>query len=159
MSFETKFRNFVGRLKGGDFTQIELEIVGNELLRLYNDERKEDIDGWKGKSSFDYITVGDYIEVTKFQKPERGAEPKEVKTKISLLELKEIERIIIKLFAIPKINDFLKSTQIAEYYYKTPWGEVFKNRKRHNHFTIILNVLEKKGIIEYKESRVYLVNI
>lgn len=33
MSFETKFRNFVGRLKGGDFTQIELERIGDELLR------------------------------------------------------------------------------------------------------------------------------
>jgi len=34
--------------------------------------------------------------------------------------------------------------------------DLFNNRKLHNRFTIILNVLDKKGVIEYRGGRVYL---
>jgi len=39
MTFETKLRSFVGRIKTTDFTQTELIHISNELLREYNEER------------------------------------------------------------------------------------------------------------------------
>ena len=154
MTFETKFRNFVGRLNNKEFSHEELKIVSRELLNEYNAERKVIIEGWKGKSSFAFEEVGDNIIVTKYQKPERGAEPKEVKTIISLTELRAVQKTI--RFALQRCRNipFVKSTTIAELVYRCSWKEIFNNRKRHNKFTIILNVLEKKGVIEYRGGRI-----
>lgn len=154
MSFESKFRNFVGRLQNGDFTQIELSKMGDELLRQYNEERKENISGWHGKSSFELVTVGDNIIVTKFQKPERGAEPKEVKTIISVQELRNLMASINFLWSRRGDKDCIKSTEVGQVLYHTEWDNIFKNRKVHNKFTIMLNVLDKKEIIEYTGGRV-----
>lgn len=153
MTFETKFRNFVGRLKSKEFSHTELVIIADELLREYNNERKVVIEGWHGKSSFDFEEVGDTIIVTKFQKPERGAEPKEIKTKIDLWELRSIRNIILSMY---RGKEFLKSKDVAEAFYEMKWDKIFTNRKLHNKFCIILNVLDKKNFIEYRGGRIRL---
>jgi len=154
MTFESKFRSFVGRLKQKEFSHQELVVLADALLREYNEERKENISGWHGKSSFELVTVGDNIIVTKYQKPERGAEPKEVKTIIGLKELRNLMASINFLWARRADKDFIKSTEIGQVLYHTEWDNIFKNRKVHNKFTIMLNVLDKKEIIEYTGGRV-----
>jgi len=157
MTFETKLRSFVGRIKTTDFTQTELIHISNELLREYNEERNVIIEGWRGKSSFVFKEVGDNIIVTKYQKPEKGAEAKEIKTTISLTELRRIKEEILFLFRRNGNSFFIKSKTIAELVYGETWDKIFNNRKRHNKFTIILNVLDKKGFIEYRGGRVRLI--
>ena len=152
MTFENKFRNFVGRIES--LSKEEVVILSRALLTEYNNERKVVIDSWKGKSSFSFKEVGDKIIVSKFQRPEKDAEPKEVKTEITYRELISIEKAIQLL--LKEEEPFIKSTLIAEFVYDLPWKEIFSNRKMHNKFTIILNVLEKKGVIEYRGGRVYL---
>lgn len=156
MTFETKFRNFVGRLSNKEFSHEELKLISRELLLEYNRERKVVIEGWHGKSSFAFKEVGDSIIVTKYQKPERGAEPKEVKTTISFTELKGIYKTI-KFLCTNSNLETLKSKTIAQSFYKESWKDIFNNRKRHNKFTIILNVLDKKGFIEYRGGRIRLI--
>jgi len=156
MTFETKFRSFVGLLKKRELTPTEQTIWADELLRLYNEERRVDIDGWKGKSSFEFKEVGDYVLVKKYQKPERGAEPKEINYKIPLWELRRIESMIKDFFEKNK-EEYLKSKDLATSFYEMTWDEIFTNRKIHNRFTIILNVLDKENIIDYRGGRVRLI--
>ncbi len=158
MTFESKFRNYVGRLKQREFSHDENVRIADELLIEYNKERKAIINGWHGKSSFTIEQVGDNLEVTKYQKPERGAEPKEVRTTISLIELRNIQNVILLLWKEKGEVAFLTSRQVAEYYYSWSWDKIFSSRKIHNKFTIILNVLDKRGFIEYRGGRVYLKN-
>lgn len=153
MTFETKFRNFVGRID--NLTKEEITIISRVLLEEFNKERNVTIDSWKGKSSFNYTEVGDKIIVTKFQRPEKGEEPKEVKIEIEQKELKDVSQainVIRKYYPDNKI----KSTKVAEYLYGLSWKEIFSNRKIHNKFTIMLNVLDKKGLIEYRGGKIYL---
>ncbi len=157
MTFESKFRNFIGRLKQKEFSRDELLIMGDELLRLYNEERKIVINGWQGKSSFSFKQVGDKIIITKYQRPEKGAEPKEIKTEIEINELRKLTQIIMWVFKINKERKYIKSRELGEKFYNLDWDtEIFCNRKLHNRFTIALNVLEKKEIIEYRGGRIYL---
>ncbi len=155
MTFETKFRNFVGMIES--LTKEEIVIISRSLLEEFNNERHIVIEGWKGKGSFSFSEVGDKIIVTKFQKPEKDAEPKEINIEISQKELIGIEKAIKLLFELQgNTQIFIKSTAIAEYYYSLPWKQIFSDRKIHNKFTLILNVLDNKGLIEYKGGRVYL---
>ncbi len=152
MTFESKFRNIVGRVD--KLEKNELVIMLRELLNELNKENKVIIDGWKGKSLFEYQFIGDKIIVTKFQKPEKGAEPKEVKYEIDQTEYHHIKQIIEYTFE--KDNpDKIKSTKLAEEYYNRTWKEIFNDRKVHNRFTIILNVLDKQGLIEYRGGKIY----
>ena len=121
------------------------------------------IQGWKGKSSMELRDFQDKILVIKYQKPERGKEPKQVKTEISKSELERLKAVIRRHFAFGKFvfegkdgKKYLKSTDIAEFFYKLSWNEIFNQRKKHNTFTIMLNVLDKQDFIEYKGGRVYL---
>lgn len=159
MTFETKYRNFVGRMK--ELSREEMIVIARELLDDLNNDRSITINGWKGKSSFNFHEVGDKIIVTKFQKPEKDAEPKEVNYEIEAKELREIEmkiKYFFKFLNLPERNDekYLTSRELGEDYYKAPWSEIFNNRKTHNRFTIILNVLEQKGIIDYRGGNIYL---
>lgn len=153
MTFETKFRSFVGRVKQKEFSRNELIIIADELLREYNEERKVVIHGWKGKSSFSFEEVGDKIIVTKFQRPEKDAEPKEIKTEISIHALRRLHSFIF--LHAQKGFRLMRSRDLAELYYGSVWKDIFNDRARHNKFTIMLNVLEQKGFIEYRGGRVY----
>lgn len=152
MSFESKFRNIVGR--ANQLEKPELVILLRELLNQLNEEKKIQIEGWKGKSSFDYRFIGDKLIVTKFQKPEKGAEPKEVRYEIDSNEFNQIKSMILYIFDKEGIES-IKSTEIAEQYYNRSWKEIFNDRKVHNRFTIILNVLDKQKILEYRGGKVY----
>lgn len=162
MTFESKFRNFVGRIN--NLSKEETIIISRSLLEEFNSERKIVIDSWHGKSSFSISEVGDKIIVTKYQKPEKGAEPKEIKTEIDINDLKILERTIRfyfknYIYSVSKDKDgnkYFKSTEIGESFYNMPWKEIFNKRKMHNKFTIMLNVLEKKEVIVYIGGRVYL---
>ena len=51
----------------------------------------------------------------------------------------------------------LTSRHLAEKYYGKEWKEIFNNRKLHNKFTIMLNILDKQNKIIYKRSgKIYL---
>ena len=134
---------------------MELIKISEELLHLYNEEKKIKIEGWHGKSSFNFNQVGDKIIVTKYQKPEKDAEPKEIRTEIETNKLRNLMKTIIELSKTKK--EFIKSRELGEEFYKLDWDtEIFSDRKKHNKFTIMLNVLDKKGIIEYRGGRIYL---
>ena len=118
--------------------------------------------GWKGKSSFEVKDLGDTIYVTKYQKKEKGAEPKEINFEIATRELGFLKNTIINWFRFRKnlLEDeggtCIKSRELAECFYGESWKNIFNNRKRHNHYTIMLNVLDKKGLINYRGGKVRL---
>lgn len=149
MTFETKFRNFVGRIR--TLTLPEIEFISKQLLEELNTEQKVSIDSWKGKSSFKLEEVGDLIIVTKYQRPDKDSEAKPIKYEIEVSELRELKKAIIRL---KEITPIIKSRQLGEYFYQTDWDTIFSNRKRHNHFNIMLNVLDKKGFIKYQVGKI-----
>lgn len=152
MTFENKFRNFVGRMP--NLEKNEMIIIARELLEELNKEQIVVIDSWKGKSSLDIENIGDIIHVKKYQKPEKGEEEKEVNYEIKVEELNQLKKVISHLMShIPE--KIMKSTEIAEVFYGKQWNEIFSDRKTHNHFTIMLNVLDKQDFIEYRGGKVY----
>ena len=158
MSFESKFRNVVGRIES--LEKQEIRIILRELLRELNEEKRITLKGWKGKSSFEYYREGEEMVVTKYQKPEKGEEPKKINYRISIKEIIEIETMIKYSFKHMNLNSkdgkkYIESRDIAEKFYNNSWKNIFNNRKTHNRFTIILNILDKKGIIEYKGGKIY----
>lgn len=152
MTFESNFRNIVGR--ANKLSKEELVIVLRELLNQLNEEKKIVIDSWKGKSSFDYKFIGDKIIVTKYQKHEKGDEPKEVNYELDKNEYYQLKSMILYIFEKEKPK-LLKSTEIAEQFYNKNWKKIFSDRKVHNRYTIMLNVLEKEGYIEYRGGKIY----
>jgi len=152
MSFESRFRSFAGRINS--MSRDDMVIITRELLKQLNDEKKVKIKGWKGKSSFDYKFISDKIIVIKYQKPEKGAEPKEVKYEITTNDYYTLKSIILHTFEKEKV-EYIKSRDLAEWFYNKFWREIFNDRKTHNKFTIILNVLDKEGVIKYKGGKVY----
>lgn len=152
MTFENKFRNIVGR--ADKLEKNELVILLRELLNQLNEEKKVNIKSWKGKSSFEYKFIGDKIIVTKFQKPEKGAEPKEMKYELDKNEYYQLRQIIDYDFKHNNV-DKIKSTVLAEEFYNDFWKNIFNNRRRHNHFTLMLNVMEKEGDIEYRGGYIH----
>jgi len=149
MSFETKFRNFVGRID--KLTKKEVKIISRELLEEFNKEQKVSIEGWKGKSSFKINEIGDLIIVTKYQRPDKDSKAKPIKYEIEVKELTELKKTILKL---KEINPIIKSRELGEYFYKMDWNTIFSDRKKHNHLNIMLNVLDKKGFIKYRGGKI-----
>jgi hypothetical protein len=139
----------------------------NESLDDENKKAEETvvIEGWHGKSSFEMQDYQDRIIVIKYQKPERGKEPKKVKTYVFKSSLEKVKGCIKNSFSFnygtefdKDKNIFVKSTVIAEKFYNSTWDIIFTQRKRHNTFTIMLNVLDKQDFIKYIGGRIYLEN-
>jgi hypothetical protein len=160
MTFENKFRNFVGRIN--QLEKVEIIEISRELLSQMNEEQRIMIEGWKGKSSFEIKPLGDTIYVTKYQRKDKYSNPKEQNFEIKTEDLTRLKIQILNWFKyLRNIKEkdgqsYLKSTEIAEGFYKRSWKEIFNDRSTHNLYTICLNVLDKQGVITYRGGHVYL---
>jgi len=126
------------------------------ILEMLQNKNKEfnsvDIFGWHGKSSFKIEEEGEIIYVTKYQKPEKGAEPKEVKYEIDKKELLRLEKTIKEQL---QNRESIGSRELGEIFYGENWDiKIFSNRKRHNLYTIALNVLDSQKKIIYNGGKI-----
>ena len=148
--------------KDHENSMVEKIYSPNDLILVLGMLRQKDIEfnsisiqGWHGKSSFTMEEKGEMIYVTKYQKPEKGAEPKEVKYEI---EKSELIKLMLTIKSLIKVNESIESRDLGEAFYGEDWdNKIFSKRKRHNHFTIMLNVLDKQGKIIYKGGKTKLI--
>jgi len=155
---------------------IEYELLFKEILKAYDFYNKEkhiniEIEGWKGISSFKLLKEADKIIVKKFQRKSRGVKPDEIKFEFNK------EEIISVIESIKKLNkgEDIKSLDIAFEYCvrmninKTSKGKdmfdgnfremFYSERNLHNRFTILLNILEKEGLISYKAGIIKVIDL
>ena len=140
---------------------MEYTFVFQEILNAYNHFHPEvkleiQIDSWKGKSSFEIIDKIDNIVVVKYKKPVKYEEPERQESIINkkemllLLEcidyLKDYESIPTKVLSMT----YSDRADLGHTGWKTGDYPLFCDRKFHNLFTIMLNVLDKLGMVEYK---------
>lgn len=152
MKTKAQLNKFIGIIKRFDLSKEE---IIRTLETISSGINEVEIDSWKGKSSFEINRNGEEIIVIKYQKPERGAKAKPIKTIIQMRELSRLLRTIEYLFSRNKYES-IKSRIIGEEFYNVKWDDIFSKRPIHNKFTIMLNVLEKKGLIDYRGGLVYL---
>jgi hypothetical protein len=133
----------------GNFDVAELIQVFYKEYKKYRDSEKVKLDSWKGKSSFEIIEHPDSFDIITFQKPDKFSEPKEIKRNITKQEVNEV------LIAICTLNKGveIKTRDIAEAVYHKKWKDVFSTRFEHTDLNLILRLLDKKGIIEYKGGK------
>jgi len=149
-----------------DLTHEELVQVFENLIQKYKQFESigiSKIDSWKGKSSIQIIKKPDKIIVIKYQRPSKGEDPVPFRTEILKYELNAI------ITCINQINKKeIETKKIAEEYCRLlkidrndnnellfrgfvfDWDRFFAWRKMHNKLNIILNVLDKEGLISYK---------
>jgi len=125
------------------------------MLSMLQEKNKEfnsvQIDSWHGKSSFEMEEDAEMIYVTKYQKKAKGEEPQEVKYEIDKQELLKLEQTIKHSL---KKGQTIGSRELGEIFYEGDWDtKIFPVRKRHNYFTIMLNVLDKQNKIIYKGGK------
>jgi len=163
MSFETKFRNLVGRAEGMD--KPELVIMLRELLVELNQEQKVKIAGWRGKSSFNMWKVGNTIHVEKYKRDDKDEKAKPINFEIKVADFDKLKLMILDWFQYNKNIHFdvnntphIKSTELAEAFYNRSWNNgIFNDRKVHNLYTITLNALDESGVIRYSgRGNIYL---
>jgi hypothetical protein len=148
---------------------LEYTMVFQGILNAYNHFHPEvklelEIDSWKGKSSFEIIDKIDNILVVKYQKPIKDGEPEKQETifqkreMLLLLEcidyLKDYELIPTSILSMT----YSDREELGHTGWKTGEKPVFCDRKFHNSFTIMLNVLDKLGMIEYKGGITQILN-
>lgn len=119
---------------------------------------------WTGKSSIRLIKRPSKIIAIKYQRPQKGAEPKQVRTIIFRDELNAMISSINKLnkgepiktrnlaegyFQILGIKEDKKGNELF-YNNKLKWDILFSCRPMHNKITIILSTLDEMGYIDYR---------
>lgn len=163
MTFETQFRNFVGRIKEMD--SLTIDKVAHELLEQFNREQEVKFHGWKGKSSLKIWEVGDKTHAEKYKRDDRDEEAKPIVYELNTNDLDRLKAMILSWFKYKrKVNldannsEFIKSTELAEEFYGRNWdNQIFNHRKLHNTYTIMLNVIQQRGIIRYSgRGHIYL---
>lgn len=163
MSFETKFRNLVGRAENID--KPDLVKILRELLSELNKEQKVKISGWRGKSSFNMWKVGDIIHVEKYKRDDKDEKAKPINYEIKVEDFDRLKLMILTWFKYKKNihldgnnTPYVKSTEIAEAFYQKDWdSQIFNDRKTHNLYTVTLNALDESGVIKYSgRGHIYL---
>lgn len=137
---------------------FQARLILGTILKAYNHFHPEkitegEIIGWKGKSGIVSIQrLPDKVIVTRFQKPSKDEEPKEVEIEITR---EQLEAVVI-IFNRMKINESIKTRDLAMEYSDllglghSNWKEFFSDRKNHNLLTNILGYLDNEEIITYK---------
>ena len=148
--------------------EIELEFHTRGLLNLYNEFHPEkkisvEVKKWKGKSSFELIKELDKLIIIKYQKPEKGMKPIEVRTEVNK---QEIQAMINALLKYP--NEEVKTRYLAIEYsrnlglfhsgWKTGINPIFSDRSFHNKYTLLLGALDSLGLVKYLGGKTKLLN-
>jgi len=135
----------------------EMFFIYREFLNAYNFYHPEkiatgEIKGWKGKSGITNIQkLPDKVIITRFQRPSKDEEPKEVNIEIENYELKPVLDFFSKL----SVGDKVKTKVLALDYSRAlklghkDWDDFFSDRKQHNLFTNLLGYLDSEGLINY----------
>ena len=140
-----KIEDLVRRLNNNSINLTEVKYVLSELLN-----EKVTIKSKKGKGDLILTDYESKIIARKPQKQDNG----EIKWLTYEINREELDRLLstIRVSTFGKSNNMIESPKLAERFYLNTWKNIFSNRKRHNHFTIMLNILEVKGLIVYKRS-------
>jgi len=159
--------------EGKSYTAQELSIMFAELLKKANSMESvaiAKIEQWKGKSSVSLIEKPDKFIIVTYQKPEKGAEPEEVRTEI---EKEELNLLIESINYLSQIygDKKIPTTEIARQFCvkmgfeknhkkellfingKFNWSNFFAWRGRHNAITRMLGMLDYFQMIEYKGGK------
>jgi len=169
MTTAKNYRNWVlGRIskygKGRSPKDLEYRMFFEGILNAYNHFHPEvkltvPVESWKGKSSFQILDGIDKIIIVKYQKQEKGEQPKRVETTATK------EEVSVLISIIKKLNrESIKTRTIAlsfSNYFKLghlTWKEFFADRIWHNKLTLILGALDRLGIIIYRGGKTTLLN-
>ena len=138
-----KIEDLVRRLNNNSISLTEVKYILSELLN-----EKVTIKSKKGKGDLILTEYVSKIIARKPQKQDNG----EIKWRTYEIDRKELDRLLFTIREMIPKDCIIKSPKLAESFYKDTWKNIFSNRKRHNKFTIMLNILEVKGLIVYKRS-------
>lgn len=137
--------------------KVKNKVTKEEFIYMFNQLYKLSpiiLNKKKGKGILLLETTKDYIIA---KKPIKG--DNEVKWITYKIEKKELSNLFVKIklhFSVFP-EKFVKSKVIGVSYYFKSWSKIFNDRKLHNKFTIMLNILEKQNKITYKRSgKIYL---
>ena len=141
----------------------ELEVYTIGLLNLYNNFHPEiietsEIKGWKGKSSIDIEKLPDKVIITRFQKPSRNEESKEIRIEITKEQIETAIKVISKLDK----GEPIKTRHIALAYSSAlnlghySWKDFFSDRQSHVILTNILGYLDSEGVVTYRGGKTIL---
>ena len=159
-----------GRIsKYGREKNTEYIFLFEGLLNAYNHFHPEvnlevEVDSWKGKSSFRIIDKIDHIIVVKFQKPEKGQEPKEVQTVIYKTEMKILVEAILYLDKGEPIKTrilsltFSDRAELGHSGWKRGDNPFFSDRHWHPKFALMMNVLDKLQMVKYLGGKTTVLN-
>jgi len=153
----------------------ELQFYTMGILQLYNNFHPEkispaEIEGWKGKSSFEIFQESDKIIIIKYQKQTKEEEAKEIRIEVEKAEFNTLISVIKKLSVKGEIEtkeiarDYCLMLNINEndkgqaLFDGNFWRNFFAWRSMHYKFTLMLNVLDKFELIEYKGEKTKLLN-
>jgi hypothetical protein len=177
-SFDTYIQSKINHFS--KIGNIDMEMTLRGILSVYkkfHPERtygKIEIETWKGKSGIIKIVKRpDVIIAYKMQKPDKNSKPEEVKYEIT----KEQINALIKAIIIHQDEEFIKTHEIAQEWCKLLnlshnkkkmplfwndgtfiWDNFFSWRAYHNKITIILNILEISGMIDYNGGNTKVLN-
>ncbi len=171
---KTTAKDMRGWLKGrtskyGREKNIEYRMLFEGILNAYNHFHPEinlevEVDAWKGKSSFNIIDKIDSILVLKYQKPEKGEKAKEVQTEISKKEMQQLIETILYLNKGEPIKTpalaltFSDRAELGHSGWRRGDNPFFSDRKIHNKFTLMMNVLDKLQMVKYIGGKTTVLN-
>jgi hypothetical protein len=150
------------------------EMILRSILDVYNKFHPEtkatvEIEGWKGKSGIvEIMEKPDSVDIVRFRKLDQDSEPKRVVHNIPKRDI----NIVLNALQRLKVKEIIKSKDIALEYCKMLnlgfnshgrelfdnngfiWDNFFSDRRLHNLLVDILDMLDKRGFIQYRHGEV-----
>lgn len=143
---------------------VETELILKGVQRAYNHynpiiSQEVVVDSWKGKSSLEVLQEPDKYIIIKYQRPEKGAEPKEIRLEVPVDEMAKLKQSILFLWqGLPLTTDDVArewSRRMGLIY--NSWNSsMFTKRSFHNKFTKMLGALDKLEAIDYRGGKIIL---
>lgn len=133
------------RQEGNFDVAMLLEWCYKEYMR-FQEVSKVRLDSWKGKSSFKVIKKPDSFVIVTYQKDSKDEEPHEVLTEVTKDEVNQI------LIGLQKLNkgEKISTRELGEFIYKRKWDDIFADRHQHIKMNLMLRMLDKFGLIQYR---------
>lgn len=158
---------------------ITTEAIATGFLEAYNhfhpiNKSQVEIEGWHGESTFEIIKGIDRLTIIKHQKDAKDELPHEVRVEVGREELISIIEALKFLKERDKEKEFIPTRELAFQYCLNMniketsrgqnmfegdfWSNFFRERHLHYKFTLILNALDKFGLIKYRKGLIELLN-
>jgi len=152
---------------------IHSEVILKGMLQAYNHfhpiiESAVEIKGWHGKSSFEIVKGIDKLTIIKYQKKDKETSPREMRFEFTREELISLINSIKLCSEWAKEREFITTKEIAfqfciernltDFLMGDFRKNFYSNRIFHYRFTLMLDTLEKFGLISYNAGKIKLLN-